>query len=198
MSRRTSDLLESGRADRSRYYVYEPVYPDATAVAKRRFSQSVMSTYVNTDQEYCKTPCVRSRQAYLSYAVRVLAVPASFACRLTQTNDSLPLLAYSDGTGMIWKSSGITSRLTRLLDIWPSVCCLAGSAGPTGQLAWPARQAGCPPAAHFTDLHRSFIDSSRQNTRIYCLLTSCAPSRISSNLLCVVPHRSHISPHSPG
>jgi len=42
-------------------------------------------------------------------------VPASFACTLTQANDPLPLLACSVG-------AGITSRLTRLLDIWPSVC----------------------------------------------------------------------------
>jgi len=55
-----------------------------------------------------------------SYAVRVLAVPASFACTLAQTNDPLPLHAYSVG-------AGFTSCLTRLLDIWPSICCLPGS-----------------------------------------------------------------------
>jgi len=50
------------------------------------------------------------------------------------------------------------------------------------------------PAAspHFTDLHRSFTDSSTQNTHIYCLLTSWillrSSGRPSRNLPCVVPH----------
>jgi len=69
-----------------------------------------------------------------SYAVRVLAVPASFACTLTQTNDSLPLLAYSVG-------AGITSRLTRQLDIWSSVCCLPSSRPLACWLGRPGRPA---------------------------------------------------------
>jgi len=79
-------------------------------------------------------------------------MPASLACTVTQTNDSLPLLACSVG-------AGITSYLTRLLDIWPSVCCLPSSRPLACWLGLPDR-----PAAHqqltipiFTNLHRSPI-----------------------------------------
>ena len=65
---------------------------------------------------------------------------------LTQTNDPLPLLAYSDG-------SGFTSRLTRLallrVDIWPSVCCLTSS---RPLACWLGRPKGRLPAS--CSLHR--------------------------------------------
>ena len=55
-----------------------------------------------------------------SYAAGVLAVPASCTCTLTQTNDPPQLLTSSDG-------AVITSRLSCLLDIWPSARCLPSS-----------------------------------------------------------------------
>ena len=85
---------------------------------------SLADKFVNSGVKYNPRRVSLARHLFVvrhspdpSYAVRVLVVPASFACTLFQTNDSLPLLADSD-------SAGFTSRLTRLLDIWPSVCCL--------------------------------------------------------------------------
>ena len=121
----------------------------------------------------CTKPAAIHCQAFPdpTYAVQVLAVPASFACTLTQTNDSFPLLADSDGAGP-------ASSLTRLLDIRPGVC---GRPGSRSLACWVSRPDR--PAAR-QQLHRSspiFTDSFRHNAHICCPLTSCAPAD--------VPHR---------
>ena len=122
-----------------------------------------------------------------SYAVRVLAVPASFACTLRRMTlfHSWPIQTVLTSPA-VWPASAACLALDR----WP-----AGSARPSHSqpraesrsraswlswhctrsraswLSWHCTQpAGHRAGPHFTDHRRSFTESSRQNTSIRCLL----------------------------